>query len=119
MMGSGGGDDPMVYARRYRSCAAPFWELWIALTGFKINTSNAQDHHHTVNIGSPTNNEIICEKNGIMFRHNYCANDEWCTGATDKFNATYNVASLCVKGEIGGTRIIGLFQNFYFVNQVF
>ena len=30
----------------------------------------------------------------------YCADDEWCIGATDITNATYLVASLCVKGNM-------------------
>ena len=51
-------------------------------------------------IGFPTENGILCEKNGKLYKETYCADDEWCIGATDITSATYAVASLCVKGNI-------------------
>ena len=49
--------------------------------------------------GDYQRNGIICEEDGRRHRHTYCADDEWCIGATDSTNATYEVDSLCVKGN--------------------
>ena len=44
-------------------------------------------------------NGIKCEQNGILQRYTYCADDEWCVGATNSTRSTYQVDSLCVKGK--------------------
>ena len=43
----------------------------------------------------------MCEKNGKFQRYIYCPDDEWCVGPTDSTNFTYEVDSLCVKGNTG------------------
>ena len=52
-------------------------------------------------IGAPDlkQNGITCEKNGKPHSYNYCADNEWCIGATDSSSTTYEVDSLCVKGS--------------------
>ena len=42
---------------------------------------------------------MICEQNGRPLRNTSCADDEWCIGATNSTNATYEIDSLCVKGN--------------------
>ena len=44
-------------------------------------------------------NGIICQQDGKNYTHNYCADDEWCIGATNSTNSIYEVESLCVKGN--------------------
>ena len=43
----------------------------------------------------------MCEKNGKFQRYIYCPDDEWCKGPTDSTSSTYEVDSLCVKGNTG------------------
>ena len=44
----------------------------------------------------------MCEHNGSLRRYSYCADDEWCVGPTNITNSTYQLDSLCVKGNING-----------------
>ena len=54
---------------------------------------------HEIGASDLKQNGIICQQDGKNYTHNYCADDEWCIGATDSTNSIYEVESLCVKGN--------------------
>ena len=55
----------------------------------------------------------MCEKNGVWNKRDYCADNEWCIGSTDSTSSTYQVDSLCLKGNAREICLRDVFNNYY------